>query len=107
MTDTEKISKMQEELHQIGNQMRDMKTKMDQIVVALMGSDLTKDGGIIARINWLEGQQEKLQVQLDAEVAALKAASSKQQIYQNILWAMAGAICTGIFAFVMKNILTK
>ena len=105
MTNEEKILQMQKEVHDIGRDMRAIGSKVDEVLIALKGSPLTGDGGLIGRITYLEAQIEAAERKFDIEVGKIKEANAKSAVYQNILWTCAGAIATGVGLYIIKTIL--
>ncbi|MDH7463987.1 hypothetical protein QEG73_21980 [Chitinophagaceae bacterium 26-R-25] len=85
--------------------------KVDKMYIALLGSDLTNDGGLVGRINGLEDEVEELRKQIEEEVDALeneikkiKEASIKSELYVKILWGVGGAIALLIVRYFFEVI---
>lgn len=79
MTDQEIISQMQGDIHEI-------KTKIDELFTALMGSRLTKDGGLVSRLERLEDENEKLREKIEE----MEKKDVKSDTRLNIIWAIIG-----------------
>jgi len=84
-----------ENFETIKKEVSQMKTKIDQIYYALVGNDLSKDGGISKRLTDLEGQVEVLEA-----------------FRQKFMWTMgliaAGSSIVGfILSFVLSYLLKK
>lgn len=98
MTEEEKkrFLAMEQDIHSIKN-------KMDKILVALMGSDLSKDGGLVGRILDLEKNQESL----EKEIAQIKKEKVKTELYVKVIWALIGAFGSGIFSYILTLLFKK
>jgi hypothetical protein len=94
---------MQKDIHDIKKKVDGMGTNLEKVLGALMGNDLAKDGGLIARITELEEQNESILKELES----LKADRAKKDWYLNLLWTAAGFIAAAIFQFVLEHILKK
>lgn len=94
---------MQTDIQSIKTEISRMDKKMDKVMVALMGSDLAKDGGLISRIAELEDDNEALRRELDA----VKVTNQKIELYQKIIWALGGSIASGVFGYILKLIFEK
>lgn len=79
-----------------------MSKQMDRLETALLGSDLTKDGGLVGRIIELE----KDVAVLEEKIEKLENEKSKSDIYVKILWAAGGVVCT-IFLTILLNYIFK
>ncbi len=80
--------------------MNDLKSKVDKIYVALLGSELAKDGGLIQRV--LDAEAEILVLKRDMQTQ--KEQETKNSLYVNIIWAMGASIGTGIIVFVLSHL---
>lgn len=110
MTETEKIQfgTMQTDIHAVklelatmGSGVNEMAVKVDKLYIALIGSDLTKDGGLVGRISELEKQNETL----ENEIQEIKKKAAKSDMYLHIIWGLVGSIGTAVLAYVMRGIL--
>ncbi len=94
---------MQKDIHDIKQKVDGMGGNLEKVLGALMGNDLAKDGGLIARITELEDQYEGIRKELET----VKAEKAKSEWYLKLLWTAAGFISAAIFQFVLGHILKK
>ncbi len=87
---------MQKDIEHISN-------KVDELLIALKGSDLSKDGGLIGRIQQLEEENDLLR----KEVELIKSSNTKTEMYVKIIWTLVGAFGSGIFMYVLNLIFKK
>lgn len=87
---------MQNDIHAINN-------KLDRVMVALMGSELSKDGGLIARIADLEEENE----QLKKELESVKTITDRNVQQAKIIWGLASALGTGLLGFILNQLFNK
>jgi outer membrane murein-binding lipoprotein Lpp len=83
--------------------MRDLSSKMGNLYIAILGSDITKDGGMVGRIIQLEAQVKTL----ESKVEEMETAKVKTELYVKIMWGMVGAFASGIFLYVLNLIFYK
>lgn len=89
---------LKQEIENVKNQFSEMGEKLDQVYYAMLGSELTKDGGLIGRII----QLEKDVAVLEQKTESLERERNKSDIYVKILWAAGGVICTGILGYILS-----
>jgi predicted nucleic acid-binding Zn-ribbon protein len=113
--------KMQEDIHAIRKDVNDLSTKIGrtdgkigEILDAVVGNRLTKDGGLIQRIIDLEAQNKALMLQIqasekkcDAQILEIKEKAIKSDLYVKILWACGGVVGSGIFAIILNLVFKK
>lgn len=92
---------LKQKMDTMEGQFSDMGEKLDQMYYALLGNELTKDGGLIGRII----QLEKDVAVLEQKTETLERERNKSDIYVNILWAAGGVICTGIIGYILSVVL--
>jgi hypothetical protein len=80
-----------EQMEIFKTQLDEIESKVNKMLIALMGSDLTNDGGLIKRIDVMEKRIEKIS---EAQV--------KLEIYQKLLWVGAGAILLLVIQQIFK-----
>jgi hypothetical protein len=78
----------------------DLKGKVDKIYVALLGSELSKDGGLIQRV--VDAEAEILVLRRDLEEQ--KDKESKTALYIKIIWGMAGVIGAGAIEYLISHL---
>lgn len=81
------------------NDLKDVREKVDKMFYALMGNDLTNDGGLIKRIIELEEENLKLR----KEMQDMRLDATKAGLYIKIIWGMAGALGASILALALKT----
>jgi len=79
--------KMGDQMDEFKRQLEDVSSKVSMMFYALMGNDLTKDGGLIRRIDEIEHRL----VETDKKILKIAQQQEKSRIYVNLIWAAAGA----------------
>lgn len=80
-----------------------IKQKVEEISTALLGSNLTKDGGLIKRIVELEIKSDLLEEKIEVQTKKTTA----MEIYQKIMWSCAGGAAVMLAKFLFDLILKK
>lgn len=96
MTDQEIIHQMQEDI-------RGIKNKLDQLFTALMGSEIAKDGGLVSRLERLEDENEKLR----GKIEDMEKNTVKSDTRLNIIWALIGFVGASLGGFLINYITKK
>jgi len=76
-----------------------MKTQVNEMYTALIGNGITKDGGLVKRIDDIEQRQElmdKRQEKIDSKQTVINT-------YIKLLWGAAAAIVTSIYFSITKK----
>lgn len=91
--------------------MQEMAKKVDKIYFALMGSDITQDGGLVKRVIEMELEQielrrdiEKWKDAYEEKLDVVIATQTKMRIYISLLWTAAGIIIGGILATLISKL---
>lgn len=87
---------LEKEIHSIGD-------KVDEMYIALLGSPLTKDGGLIKRVADLEETVESIRL----DIEKVKANSFKINFQQRLIWGLGSSILTGLVIFIIEKIFGK
>lgn len=87
---------LEKEIHSIGD-------KVDEMYIALLGSPLTKDGGLIKRVADLEETVSSF----EEDFEKLKMNNYKISVYQRWIWGLGCSGATGLVGFVLDKLLTK
>lgn len=87
---------MEKDIHAI-------KQRMEEISVALLGSNLTKDGGLVKRIAELELRSEEL----EEKIREHEKKTARMEIYQKIMWTCTGGAAVLLVKFILEIILKK
>lgn len=105
MNDEEKrqFSHMQTDIEQIKIHMSSLGTKVDKMYLALMGSEIAKDGGLVGRIEDLERDVHDIKEQL----TDIKADASKNRWHVNVMWGASGAVIMALFSLFLSYIFKK
>ena len=105
MTEDEKrqFNHMQNDVAAIKTEVATLGMKVDKMYIALMGSDIAKDGGLVGRIQQLETENEELREELDT----IKTNAVKSDLYLKWIWGLVGAFGSGIFTYVLSLIFKK
>lgn len=77
---------MQDEINKI-------RVMLEDVLTALNGSSITKKGGLVSRLDFLEDKVEKIEKRTD-----------KTEFYQKLLWIAAGFVTMGVFQEILKRI---
>jgi uncharacterized protein (UPF0335 family) len=105
MNDQEKIqfTHMQTDIEQIKISMVDQSNKVHKMYLALMGSDIARDGGLVGRIEDLENDVHEIKEQL----TDIKADASKNRWHVNVMWGASGAVIMALFTLLLSYIFKK
>jgi len=105
MTDEEKrqFTHMQTDIESIKISMTSMGNQVDKMYLALMGSDIAKDGGLVRRIEDLEKNVEEIKTDL----TVIKADASKSRWHVNVMWGASGAVAMALFSLLLSYLFKK
>lgn len=103
MTEQEaQITQMQKDIHEI-------KTKVDDLFTALMGSKVAQDGGLVGRIVELEKENstlreeiQKTRMELQESIQLLENKAEKSKWMVGVLWIGAGAGLATLISFLLS-----
>lgn len=84
-------------------ELKKITAKVDKMYFALLGNELTRDGGLVGRINKLEEVTNKL----DEDIEALTKKNLVMQVYQRIMWAAIGGTVGLVFSYVVQLFFTS
>lgn len=90
------------DVHQIKTEITSMKTKVDILHHALIGSEMTKDGGLVHRII----ESERNIAILEGKIETLEKATDKRDMYIRIIWGLASAGIATVFTLVINKLLS-
>lgn len=98
MTEEEKkrFISMERDIHSI-------KQGLEEISTALLGNRLTKDGGLVRRIDELEINDEKI----ESKIEELERKTARMEIYQKIMWTCTGGATVLLVKFILEIIFKK
>lgn len=80
-----------------------IKQRVEEISMALLGSSLTKDGGLVRRIVELELKADQLEEKMEEQ----SKKTSAMEIYQKIMWSCAGGAAVLLAKFAFELIFKK
>jgi len=105
MTDDEKrqFTHMQVDIEQIKISMADQGNKIDKMYLALMGSEIAKDGGLVGRIEELETNFKEIR----QDLIEIKADASKNRWHVNVMWGASGAVVMALFSLLLSYLFKK
>lgn len=105
MNDQEKVqfTHMQTDIEQIKISMANQSNKVDKMYLALMGSDIARDGGLVGRIEDLEKGFHEIKDQL----IDIKADANKNRWHVNVMWGASGAVIMALFSLFLSYIFKK
>lgn len=87
---------MERDIHSI-------KQGLEEISTALLGSKLTKDGGLVRRIDDLEHRAEELEEKIEEH----EKRTTRMEIYQKIMWTCTGGASVLLVKFILEIIFKK
>ena len=88
LTEQEEVYKTRAGLRLMKVDVVEIKTDITLIKTALVGNDLTQDGGLVKRMYENESRVDKM----DIRIGVLERNDEKKGIYIKILWTVAGAV---------------
>lgn len=89
------------EITEIKANVADIKSKLAEMYTALMGSSLTKDGGLVSRVLDSEHQIERL----TTRIQNIEKNSEKHKQLIQIIWTASGAVGGGIVIAIISHFL--
>lgn len=88
LTEQEEILKTRRGIRLMKMDVIEIKSDITSIKTALIGSELTQDGGLVKRLYENESRVDKL----DIRILELERKEEKKSIYINILWTITGTV---------------
>lgn len=95
----ESLHDVQEIIYEVS----DIKKKVNEMYYALIGNPLSKDGGMIEKIN----EHERRIVELEKRCQQIEKNESKNSLYVRIMWGMAGVAGTSLFGYLISIVFKK
>jgi len=92
------MNEIKRDLVSLDKEVSGIKVMLNEVHGAIIGNTLSKDGGIVKR---LETAEEKLDNVHD-KISRLEKINVKLQIYQKVLWGCAGGVATAVFAYILQ-----
>lgn len=92
------IRDIKADLARLCDNMEGFNKNMDEMYTALLGSKITKDGGIVGRLLELE----KDAIDMRRQVDDLKRDIVKQSVRLAVVWTLAGALAASLLALALK-----
>jgi predicted transcriptional regulator len=105
MTDEEKrqFTHMQTDIESIKISMTSMGSQVDKMYLALMGSEIAKDGGLVGRIEDLENDVREIKDQL----TDITAEANKSRWHVHVMWGASGAVAMALFSLMLSYLFKK
>ncbi len=92
------MEEMAQDLKLLEREVSGMKVTLGEIHTAIIGNPLSKDGGMVLRLENAEQQIEEFQLRLvNAEKKQIK-----YNVYTVIMWVLAGGCASMIFAYIVN-----
>ena len=101
LTEQEEINKTRAGIRLMKVDVIEIRTDITLIKTALVGNDLTQDGGLVKRMYENESRVDKMEIR----IGVLERNDEKKGIYIKILWTVAGAILGALLAFLGNNLI--
>lgn len=79
--------------------MAEVKAQVKEIYTALCGDPISKDGGLVRRIDNIEMKQEMQ----DAKLSKAARAISRVGLHVKIMWGAGGAVIMAIYSLIIKK----
>ena len=98
-----KVLATQDDIQEIKKEVYEHGKILNEVHMALIGSPLGKDGGIVRRLEQCEIEAEELRRAIDK----VALASQKSTTYIRIIWGMGGAIITGACTLIFYLFIKK
>jgi hypothetical protein len=89
-----------QDIYDLHAELGELKAQIEQLSVALVGSRIGKDGGLVERIN----KNETRINELEKKVVSVEKRNDKTDMYVKIIWTLSGSIATGLFMYLLKLI---
>lgn len=99
----EDMEQLRQELGGLKVELSGMKKLLSQVHYALVGNDLTKDGGMTRRLE----DAEKELLEFDKRLAEAEKKQIRYNVYTVIMWACVGATGMAIFAYLVQFVFSK
>jgi hypothetical protein len=98
---------MKQDVESIKKDFTEMKSKLNEMYYSLIGSPMSKDGGIIKRVENLE--EFKAHIQAGHEIIKdrldeLDVKTRKRELWLSMVWLALGFIASSIFTLVLQAI---
>ena len=99
LSEQEEIYKTRAGLRLMKVDVVEIRTDITLIKTALVGNDLTQDGGLVKRMYENESRVDKM----DIRIGVLERNDEKKGIYIKILWTAAGAVAGGLMVAIIAH----
>ena len=98
---------MEQQEKDLQKDMHEVKLKVSEMYYALMGNPLSKDGGLIGRIDRIEKRLENNDDRMDKQEKRIDKQDEKQSIitvYQKVAYIIGGAIGSAILNYIFNHL---
>ena len=103
LSEQEKINNTRIRISGIKDDVNLIKSSMQEIHTALLGSPLTQDGGLVKRIVENEMRVEKLTIR----IIDIERREGSNQVTTTVIWSVGGAILLAIITGIVTQLLKK
>lgn len=79
---------------------KEINKKVSLMYHALVGNEITKDGGLIQRVTDIESDLKKQEQRMDQFHDKL----TMLKVYEKVLWLTAGGIISGIIGYLINHV---
>ena len=96
------------EISEIKKDVSEIKQKTEQMFYALMGNELSKDGGLVKRIVDNEVEAEKLSLRIDSLAERIDIQdfeTKKKNIHLTLVWSLSSVIITALILKLIDHFL--
>jgi len=104
MTEPQEIelNKLKEQVYKISNTVNEMNHKTDGIYYALVGNDLSKDGGLVQQIKDMKNRQELFETEMEIRIKKLEDAFTR---WKGIAFGL--FIAGGVIGYLLQIIINQ
>lgn len=92
------VTATQHDISEIKSEVTLLSIKLTKVHDALIGNEMSKDGGLVQRIIDSEQEVEKLKTR----ISTLESISNRQAFYVKVIWGLGGTTTATIFAYILK-----
>jgi hypothetical protein len=76
-----------------------MKMQVTEMYTALIGNNISKDGGLVGQIKNIDHRQDRL----DERMGKMEKTIIKMAVYIKLFWASIGSTATAVFSLIIKK----
>jgi len=95
------VAATQGDIRAIKKEVEIVSAKVDDVHQALIGSELSKDGGMVKRLLYCESEVENIKNQINS----IEKQHEKLAFYLKIIWGLGGVVLTAIVGFIFTHLI--